>query len=102
MENKKENIKKKAWFTENVKQPSKAGMMCTMDGDAFFSFTKNAWIDSSASCHITNNNTSLFGNININIMIQGSSGIMPATKKASYMSTSNNSIGQSRFTLYGP
>ena len=35
-ENKKENAKKKVWFMEDVKQPSKAGMMCTIDGDTFF------------------------------------------------------------------
>ena len=35
-ENKKENAKKKVWFAEDVKQPSKAGMMCSIDGDTFF------------------------------------------------------------------
>ena len=41
---KKENVKKKVWFSENVKQPSEAGMMCTINGDRFFSFIKNTWI----------------------------------------------------------
>ena len=36
MEKKKENVKKKVWFAENVKQPSETGMMCTINGDTFF------------------------------------------------------------------
>ena len=57
-ENKKENAKKKVWFVEDVKQPSEVGMMCTIGGDALYSFMRNTWIgDSSASCHITNDNT---------------------------------------------
>ena len=56
-------------------------MMCTIDDDTFFSFTKNTWIgDSGVSCHITNNNTGLYDITNIDESIQGSSGIMPATK----------------------
>ena len=35
-ENKKECKNKKVWFTEDVKQPFEAGMMCTIDGDTFF------------------------------------------------------------------
>ena len=81
-ESKKECKNKKGWFMENIKQPSEADMMCTIDGDIFFWFTKNTWIgDSGASCYIINNNTGLY---DINIIIesmQGSSGIMPATKK---------------------
>ena len=41
-ENKKENAKKKVWFTEDVKQPLEAGIMCTINSDTFFSFMKNA------------------------------------------------------------
>ena len=71
---------------EDVKQPSEAGMMCTINGDTSLSFTKNMWIgDSSASCHIMNNDTTSFDIIDINESIKGSSHIMPATKKASYM-----------------
>ena len=67
---------------EDVKQPSEAGMMCTIDGNTFFSFTKNIWIgDSGASCHITNKDTGIYDIINIDELIQGSSSIMPATKK---------------------
>ena len=36
MENKKENVKKKVWFAEDVKEPAEAGMMCTIDGNTFF------------------------------------------------------------------
>ena len=65
-----------------MQQPSKAGMMCTIDGDTFFSFTKNTWIrDSGASCHITNDNTGLYDITDIDKSIQGSSSIIPATKK---------------------
>ena len=33
--------KKKVQFEEDMKQPSKAGMMCTIEGNTFNSFTKN-------------------------------------------------------------
>ena len=57
-------------------------MMCTIDGNTFFSFMKNTWIrDSGASCHITNDNKGMYDVININESIQGSSGITPASKK---------------------
>ena len=57
-------------------------MMCTIDGNKFF-FTKNTWIgDLAASCHITNDDNGMYDIINIDKSIQGSSGIMPATKKA--------------------
>ena len=56
--------------------------MCTINGDTFFSFMKNMWIgDLGASCHIMNDDTILFDIIAIKKLIQGSSGIMPATKK---------------------
>ena len=55
VESKKESVKNKLWLAKDVKQPSKADMMCTIDGDNFYLFTKNTWIgDSSALCHITN------------------------------------------------
>ena len=76
------NVKKKVLFAEGIKQPSEAGMMCTINGDTFDFFTRNTSIgDSNASCHITNNDTSLYDVTNINESIQGSSSIMPATKK---------------------
>ena len=62
---------------EDVKQPLDAGM------NTFFSFTKNTWIgDLGASCHITNDDTGLYNINDINELIQGSSSIMPATKKS--------------------
>ena len=77
----KENENKKVQFTEDVKQPS-AGMMCTINGNKFFLFTKNTRIrDLGTSCHITNDDTGLYNIININESIQGSSGIMPAMTK---------------------
>ena len=82
MEIKKENVKKKVRFMKDVKQPSEAGMMCTIERDTFYLFTKNTSIGgSSALCHITNDNTGLFDVIDINELIQGSFTIMPTTKK---------------------
>ena len=67
---------------EDVKQPANAGMMCTIDGDTFFLFTKNTWIgDSGVSCHITDDDTGLYDITYIDESIQGSSSIMPAMKK---------------------
>ena len=65
---------------ENVKQPSEASMMCTIDGASFHLFTKNTGIgDSGALCHITNDDKGMFDIIKIDKLIQGSSGTMPAT-----------------------
>ena len=81
MENKKDYIKK-SLFADEVKQPSEAGMMCTINSDIFYSFTRNTWIrDSGASFHINNSDTSINDVIDINKLIQGSSDVMPATKK---------------------
>ena len=67
---------------EDVKLPSEAAMMCIINGDTFFLFTKNTWIgDSGVQCHITNNDTGAFDIIDINMLIQGSSSTMPAMKK---------------------
>ena len=77
---KKKYVKKKVQLAYDVKKPSEADMMSTINGDTFFLFTKNTWIvDSSASCYITNKDTSLFNMIDINESIQGSYSIMPAT-----------------------
>ena len=80
---KEKNIEeKKVWFAENDKQPSEAGMMCTIDGNTFHLFNKNTWIGNScASCHMTNNESGMYDVIKIDKSIQGSSGIMPTTKK---------------------
>ena len=57
-------------------------MMCTIDGNTFFSFTKNTLIrDLGASCHITNNDNGMYDVIDIDEWIQGSFDIMPAMKK---------------------
>ena len=98
----KENKKKKVWFMEDVEQPSEAGVMCTNDGNTFYSFTKNIWIrDSGASCHITNDNTGLYNIIDNNELIPGSSSIMPAKKKSSYKSRCGKSMELNRSILYG-
>ena len=57
-------------------------MMCTINGTSFHLFMKNTWIsDSGASCHITNDENGMYDVIEIDELVQGSSGIMPATKK---------------------
>ena len=95
---KKEKVKKKVWFAEEVKQPSKVGMMCTIHADTFF----HLWIgDSGALCHIMKDNTSLSDVIDINELIQGSSGIMPNMKKGSCMSMFNKFMELYRSILYG-
>ena len=67
---------------EDVKQSLEVGMMCTIDGDTFYSFTKITQIgDSGASYHITNNNTGLYDVTDMDELIQGSFDIMPARKK---------------------
>ena len=82
IESKKECVKKKVRFTEYVKQLLEAHMMCTINGDMFYSFTKNTWIrDLGASCHITNNQKSIFDITDINELIQGRSSIIPAMNK---------------------
>ena len=56
-------------------------MMCSIDGDTISLLMKNTWIrDSGASCHITNFDTGLYDVTNIDELIQGSCGIMPAMK----------------------
>ena len=58
-------------------------MMCTIDGNTSFSFTKNTWIgDSGASRHSTNDDKGMYDIINIDESIQGSSNIMPYKKKS--------------------
>ena len=67
---------------DDVKQPSKAGMMYAINGDTFYSFTKNTLIrDSGTPCHITNNDADMYDNNKINWLIQGSSSIMLTMKK---------------------
>ena len=56
--------------------------MCTINGDTFYSFTKNTWIgDSGASCHITHDDTSMNDITNMDKLIQSSFSIMLTIKK---------------------
>ena len=58
------------------------GMLCTIDGDSFYTFTKNVWIDDSgAFCYIVNNDISMFDVEAINKSVQGSSSNKMAMKK---------------------
>ena len=97
----KNRKKKKVWFMVNVKQSLLAGMMCTIGSNTFHSFMKNTWSDdSSASCHITNNENGMYDIIDIDESIQGSSGIMPATKKGKLHVTVCQVNGEQVHTLW--
>ena len=75
---------------------------CVPSMGHMFLFTRNTWIgDYDASCHITNDNTSLFDIIDIDELIQGSSGNISATKMASFMSMSNKLMELNGSILYG-
>ena len=77
--------------------------MCTIDGNTFHSFTRNTWIgDSGASCHITNNKSGMYDVIDIEESIQGSSGIMPATKKDKLQVTVRQVNGQEQVHTLWP
>ena len=102
MGDKKENVKKKVWFMESVKLPMEAGILCTIDGDTFYLFTKNTWIgDSRAWCHIANHNISLFNVIDINELIQESPGTCLQQKKRSFTSMYDKLMVTSESLLYG-
>ena len=86
-----------------MKQPSKAGMMCTIYGNTFFLFTKNTWIgDSGASCYITNDDKGMYDVIDIDESIQGSSGIMPAMKKGKLQVTVHQVNGNEKVHTLRP
>ena len=73
--------RKKICFAKNVKMPMEASMVCNIDGETFYFFTKNTLIgNSGTSCHITNDDTGLFDMTKISESIQGSSSSMPAGK----------------------
>ena len=51
-----------------------AGMMCTVNRETFYIFTKNTLISNSVTlCHITNNNMELYDVTKMNMLVQGSS-----------------------------
>ena len=86
--------KKSVRFLDSIKEHDfeillsicETGMMWTIDGELFFIITKNMWIeDLSASCHITNNDTGVYNNIDIDEPFQVSSGNMKAAKRESYI-----------------
>ena len=79
MENEKEIIKKKVWFTADIKQSSEAGMMCTINEDNSYLLQRTC--KSEIFLHHLTLHTSFFHIININKLIQDSSGIMTTTKR---------------------
>ena len=92
-----------AEFAENVKKPMEAGMLCMIDGTTFHSFMKNMWIgDSGASCHNTNNYKSLHDVMNINKLVQGSSGNMSTTKKNKLQMKCIKLMVSESYMYYGP
>ena len=52
-ENKKENAKQKVWSMDDVKQPSEAGMMCTIDCDTFFCSQRIPGLETQVHCAIS-------------------------------------------------
>ena len=57
-------------------------MMCTIDDDSCYTFTKNTWIGNTGiSYHIINNDTGMFDTKQINESIQGSLGKIKDTKR---------------------
>ena len=50
LENKKEKVKKKVSFMENVKMPTEAGMLCTIDRETFHMFSKTHGLEIPV-CH---------------------------------------------------
>ena len=50
----------------------------------------------------TNDDTGMFDITDMDMLVQGSSGIMPAMKKSKYEATYNKSMGLNGSTLYGP
>ena len=58
------------------------GVMCTINEESFFAFTKCMWIrDSGASCYITNNDIEMYDITIINESVQVIPGNMKTTKK---------------------
>ena len=50
---------------------SETSMMCTIDGESFFMFTKHVWIEGPrASCNIADNNTGMHDVTNIKESVQ--------------------------------
>ena len=62
----------KVWIMENVKKPTEAGMLCTIDGETFNLFKKNTWIgDSGNSYHITKDDTDVSNITQMNEFSEG-------------------------------
>ena len=61
-------------------------MMYMTDGEIFSTSMKNTWIgDLGTLHHITKNNSGFYDVPDINKLIGGSSGSMPATKKGNFV-----------------
>ena len=75
-------------------------MLCTINGHTFYLFTKNTWNGySEASCHIMNDDTSLFDIIGID---REAPGTCQQQRKRSFMSAYNKLMVLSGSKLYGP
>ena len=62
-----------------------ASIMCIINGQSSYIFTKNTWIgDLGALCHITNDDKRLYDVTNINELVKGSMGIVSATRKGKF------------------
>ena len=63
-------------------------MMCTVEGDSFYTFTKNMWIgDTGASCNITNDDNGMFDIEQFVESVQRSSRNMTTMRKSTICMT---------------
>ena len=96
-------LKKKARFVENIKKPSKADMLWTINGEMFHSFMRNTLVGNSNALHyIANNDTGLYDINDINNLVQGSSGNKSTTKRASYNSKHIKLMKAKSYIYYEP
>ena len=96
-------MKKKVSFEENVKNPTEAGMSCTIDGEMLHSFMKKNLIGYlDASCNITNNDTGLYDVAKINESAQESFGNMSTMKKSKLQMKVHQVNGSKRLHVLWP
>ena len=94
--------KEKIWFTENVKKPMDAGMLCTIDGDTFHSHTKNRLIGNcGTSCHVSVLPIFLKSPISMNQYREAQEVCLPPNKENFALMFAKLMV-QNGYILYGP
>ena len=89
------HVKLKAPHTDFLPSSHETSMMCTIDGDSFYTLTKNAKVGkSSAVCHTTNDVPSMFDIIDINKLMQRSFCNMKTAEKKSWVWISDRFMGK--------